>query len=153
MDQAFNEPYQGYDNVFESTRLTFEKSKNLAVDMLKESTKIDLKPTTCESGYFMAVDVTDARQHVPDKYFRPNENYEDDDATLVKQMQFIDNKVPLDFAVCRWLAVEKGVSLMPLSNFCLQESPHKLTDMARVAICKDTDTFKDVELISKFQKL
>lgn len=82
-----------------------------------------------------------------------NENYEDDSATLVKQMQFIDNEVPLDFAFCRWLAVEKGVSVMPLSNFCLQESAHKITNMARVAICKDPDTFTDAQLISKFQKL
>lgn len=61
MDQAFSAPYQGFDNYFEYTRLTFEKSKNLALDVLKESTKIDLKPTTCESGYFMPVDITDAR--------------------------------------------------------------------------------------------
>jgi len=42
---------------------------------------------------------------------------------------------------------------MPLSNFCLQESKHKVTNMARIAICKTPETFKDVELISKFQKL
>lgn len=65
-------------------------------------------------------------------------------------MQFIDNQVPLDFAFCRWLAVEKGVSVMPLSNFCLQESEHKVTNMARIAICKDPQTFKDAELIAKF---
>ena len=91
----------------------------------------------------MPVDVTGARDLIPEKYFRANTNYEDDPATLVKQMQFIDGRVPLDFAFCRWLAVEKGVSLMPLSNFCLQESEHKVTNMARIAICKTPETFRD----------
>lgn len=36
-------------------------------------------------------------------------------------MQFPDNfsEVPLDFALCRYLAVEKGISCMPVTNFCL----------------------------------
>jgi len=101
----------------------------------------------------MPVDVSGARDLIPDKYFRVNENYEDDADTLVKQMKFIDGKVPLDFAFCRWLAVDKGVSVMPLSNFCLQESEHKVTNMARIAICKTPATFTDPELISKFRDL
>lgn len=41
-------------------------------------------------------------------------------------MQFPEyyDRVPLDFALGRYLAVEKGVSIMPLSNFCMQESKH-----------------------------
>lgn len=68
-------------------------------------------------------------------------------------MQFIDGKVPLDFAFCRWLAIEKGIALMPLSNFCLQESPHKITKMARVAICKTPQTFQDQALLDKITQL
>ena len=45
---------------------------------------MEYKPTQCESGYFLPVDVTDARRLIPDKYFRVNENYEDDLDTLVK---------------------------------------------------------------------
>ena len=90
---------------------------------------------------------------IPERYFRPNVNYEDDKDTIVKQMQFIDNKVPLDFALCRWLAVEKGVVIMPLSNFCLQESSTKVTNMVRVAICKTPDTFTNKDLQAKFDSL
>lgn len=61
--------------------------------------------------------------------------------------------MPLDFAFCRWLAVEKGVSVMPLSNFCLQESAHKVTNMARIAICKKPETFTDPDLLDKFRNL
>ena len=54
--------------------------------VLGETTKFQFKPTTCESGYFMPVDVSGAREFIPERYFRPNENYEDDSSTLVKQM-------------------------------------------------------------------
>ena len=54
--------------------------------MLKKSTKIDFKPTACQSGYFLPVDVTDARSHIPDRYFAANTNYEEDADTMVTQM-------------------------------------------------------------------
>ena len=101
----------------------------------------------------MPVDVTAAREVIPERYFKANVNYEDDKDSIVKQMQFIDSEVPLDFAFCRWLAVEKGISVMPMSNFCLQESPHRVKNLARVAICKTPETFEDPSLLSKLQKL
>ena len=153
LDQAFNQSYKGKTNYLEYTSDNFQESRDNCLDLLKMSTKIDFKPTACESGYFMAVDITDAKNHIPERYFAPNVNYEDDADTIVSQMHFVDNKVPLDFAFSRWLAIEKGVSVMPLSNFCLQESETKITNMARIAICKTPETFKDPELISKFVNL
>ena len=58
-------------------------ARDQCLDLLKESTNIDFKPTQCESGYFMPVDVSAALEHIPEKYFRANVNYEDDAATLV----------------------------------------------------------------------
>ena len=153
LGQALNEPYEGHSNFCEYTSKTFEQARNFTLEMLDSSTDIKFKPTKCESGYFMPVDITEARQYIPEKYFQANMNYEEDSNTLVKQMQFVDNKVPLDFAFCRWFAIEKGVSMMPLSNFCLQESPHKVTNFARIAICKTPETFQNPELTSKFQKI
>lgn len=76
----------------------------------------------------MPIDVTGCEDQIPAKYFEPNVNYEDDKDSIVKQMHFPADfeKVPLDFALCRYLAVEKGMSFMPLSNFCMQESEHKM---------------------------
>jgi len=34
----------------------------------------------------MPVDISDALQHIPEKYFKGNQNYEDDPKTLVTQM-------------------------------------------------------------------
>lgn len=75
------------------------------------------------------MDISGCEEHIPAKYFELNTNYEPDAKTIIPQMQFPKEmgKVPLDFALCRYLAIEKGLSIMPLSNFCLHESEHKKT--------------------------
>ena len=148
MDQAFKQGYESSQNYLEHTMRQFEAARDRALDLFKKTTSVQFKPTKCESGYFMTVDVSSAASLIPERYFRANVNYEDDAKTLVKQMQFVDGVVPLDFAFCRWLAIEKGLSLMPLSNFCLQESEHRVTNMARVAICKSPETFTDAKLLA-----
>jgi hypothetical protein len=50
-------PYEGHSNYYEFVRDTFEKSRNNAIEMLKLSKDIKFKPTQCESGYFMAVNI------------------------------------------------------------------------------------------------
>jgi len=62
-------------------------------------------------------------------------------------------KVPLDFALCRYLAVEKGLSFMPMSNFCMQESPYKLQNYVRLAICKEANMFTSPDMVQKFRDL
>merc|ERR1719242_713467 len=115
MDTMMEQEYEGYKNYFEYTRAVFMQGRDSCVEMLAKSTGIQFKPTKIESGYFMPVDVTGCEDKIPAKYFVKNVNYEDDKDTVVKQMQFPDNfdKVPFDFAMCRYLAVEKGVSCMP----------------------------------------
>lgn len=68
----------------------------------------------------MAVDISANEHLIPEKYKQIG-NYENDPNTIVIQRQFKD-KVHLDYAFCRYLAIEKGISLMPLSSFCLEES-------------------------------
>ena len=51
--------------------------------MLARSKNIEFKPIKCESGYFMAADISSARDMIPERYFRPNVNYEDDKDTIV----------------------------------------------------------------------
>ena len=81
-------------------------------------------------------------------------NYEDDKNTLTIQRKWQGrDTVPLDYAFCRWLAVEKGIALMPLSCFCLEESPHKLEHFIRLAICKTPEVFKDETLVKRFEAL
>lgn len=85
LDRAFSdEVHDGHSGYFEYTRKNFEKARNLALDVLAKTTSFEFKPTLCESGYFMPVDVTNSRDLIPEKYFQANVNYEDDTNTLVK---------------------------------------------------------------------
>lgn len=70
-------------------------------------------------------------------------------------MQFPDNfdKVPLDFAMCRYLAIEKGISCFPITNFCLHESPHRKSQYIRIAICRPPESFNNPANHDKFSQL
>ena len=58
----------------------------------------------------------------------------------------IDGSVPLDLAFCRWIAVERGVTMMPCSLFYQKDSTFKSDNFVRVAICKGMDhTVKAIE--------
>lgn len=155
LDQAFNEPYEGHKNYMDFSRSVFEQGRNQAIKLLSESTGIKFEPTQCESGYFMSVDISGCESKIPPKYFVPNVNYENDPDTKVQQMQFPSSfdKVPLDFALCRFLACEKNLSIMPLSNFCLQESKHPIHSQIRVAICKEPSVFGNAQMIDTFRQL
>lgn len=103
----------------------------------------------------MPVDISGCEKHIPEKYFVPNVNYENDPATIVQQMQFPSDfkKVPLDFALCRYLSCERGLTFMPLSNFCMHESEHKVQNFVRVAICRPKETYESDEMVQKITAL
>jgi aspartate/methionine/tyrosine aminotransferase len=82
----------------------------------------------------MILDVEQGLDKVPKKYFELG-NYEDDPNTVVTQRHFED-RVPNDYALARWMAIEKGIALMPMSVFYYPGSPYMREDMVRIAICK-----------------
>ena len=133
-------------------RATFQKARDNALSLLKTTSNIKFKPSQCESGYFVALDVSGNEGLIPDRYRKPG-NYENDSNTQVFQRQFANRKVPLDFQFCRYLAVEKGLVFMPLSSFCLEESPYKVENMVRLAICKPAEAYLDPDLKKRIQNL
>lgn len=42
---------------------------------------------------------------------------------------------------------------MPMSSFCLEESPFKQENFIRLAICKTPEFFKDSNLVKRFTTL
>lgn len=133
------------------------EGRDSCVQMLSKATGINFTPTKIESGYFMPVDVSGCEDKIPAKYFVKNVPYEEkpEEGIQVKMMNFPDNfdKVPLDFAVCRYLACEHGISCMPVTNFCLHESPHALHQYIRIAICRPSEQFNNPNMHEKFSKL
>ncbi len=63
-------------NYLDFARATYQAGRDAAIQVLQESKTVKFKPTRCESGYFMAVDISGNEEFVPKKYFEPNINYE-----------------------------------------------------------------------------
>ena len=53
------------------------------MNLLSKSSKIKFKPSQCESGYFVAIDVSGNEGEIPERYKRAGVNYEEDEKTLV----------------------------------------------------------------------
>jgi hypothetical protein len=47
-----------------------------------------------------------------------------------------DNRIPYDLAFSRWMAVERGVIMMPNSLFYNKNSPYRIDTLVRLSICK-----------------
>ena len=135
-------------------RATFQGAREEALNLMKLSSKVQWKPTSCEGGYFLPIDVSETRDIIPSKYFDPKRNYEDDPNTLVISKQFTDRKeVPVDYAFSRWNAIENGITFMPISGFCLDESPTKLENFVRLAVCKTPESFREESIRNSFKNL
>lgn len=65
MDTVFNTPYEGHKNWLDYLCKTFQDGREACIEMLNKATKINFKSTHIESGYFLAVDVTDAKDKIP----------------------------------------------------------------------------------------
>jgi aspartate/methionine/tyrosine aminotransferase len=59
-----------------------------------------------------------------------------------------DGKVPLDLAFARWIAIERGVVVLPNVIFYSKDSLYKNDSYVRIAICKTME-----HSISAIQKL
>lgn len=76
-------------------------------------------PIPCEGGYFLMADITPCVDLIPEKYLTTHDYEPEDDRPLVNKnrINMPDGKIPRDLAFCRWLAIEKGVTMMPNSFF------------------------------------
>ncbi len=79
----------------------------------------------CESGFFVMLDISSCIDKIPPRY-TISHDYEDDDHPVSKNRVFMDDgRIPNDLAFCRWMAVERGVIMMPNSLFYHKKSPYR----------------------------
>lgn len=112
---------------------------------IKELKKIDLpiKTLNCESGYFLMADISACKDLIPSQFKESHdfEELKEGEAGVTKNRYFMeDGRVPLDLAFCRWIAVTRGVIMMPCSLFYHKTSQIKEDRYARIAICKGMET-------------
>ena len=82
------------------------------------------KPIKVQGGYFLMADVSECRSLIPEKYFQTHDYEPEDDRPPVgkNRLNMPDGSIPLDLAFCRWMAIEKGVTMMPNSFFYSSKS-------------------------------
>ena len=84
-------------------------------------------------------DISDCTHLIPEKY-KTTHDYEPEDGrppVAKYRMNMPDGRIPLDLAFCRWMAIEKGVTMMPNCFFYHRKSPTITEQYVRLAICKD----------------
>ena len=95
-----------------------------------------------ESGYFIMIDISMCKDLIPLKY-KESHDYdvlEEGQLPIQKIMTLMeDGSVPLDLAFCRWMAIERGVVMMPGSVFYNKDTKFRDDKCVRIAICKTMD--------------
>ena len=135
-----NEPNYNDEGVtyVESVRNMFIANRDFIAQAVTEMA-MPWTPVKVEGGYFLMADITQCIDLIPDKY-KSSHDYEPEDGRPLVAKNAInmpDGRVPYDLAFCRWMAIEKGVCMMPNSFFYASDSPTMTDKYVRMAICKD----------------
>jgi len=93
LDRA-EDPYRGFSSYYHWLRDEYTRKRLLLVQALSEA---GLRPLRTAGGFFVLADVQDYASLVPSKHFAGD--------------------VSLDWAFCRWLALDFGVVAIPASPF------------------------------------
>jgi aspartate/methionine/tyrosine aminotransferase len=109
------QPYEGFANYYDWLRVFFTKKRDALVSVLRAA---KLNPVIPDGGYFVMADTSVA--HVPTKYLIDSNG----------------KPVTRDYALCRWMTSELGVSPIPPSAFYAPEYKHLAQNYARFAFCK-----------------
>lgn len=123
-------------------RKEFQDVRDYMLRELSEGMDIPVIPLRCESGYFILLDISKVIELIPQKYSQSHdfEDLKEGELPVKKNKVYTDDgSVPSDLAFCRWMAVERGVIMMPNSLFYQKDSPYKTYNLVRLAICKGMD--------------
>jgi len=127
--------------------------------LVKEVREMSLpwEPLSCDSGYFLMVEVSKCRPLIPQMYFESHDYDMQDETPATEETKMQKNRlympvegegqkrrIPLDLAFARWMGRENGVTMMPNSFFYHAESPYISESYVRLSICKDLAAVKQV---------
>lgn len=124
LDLARN-PYQDSSNFYEWINNEFIKKREIVYNLLKNQVKkLNIEPIMPEGGYFMIARIN--IRDIPKSY--------------------LDEGTP-DFAFCRYMTKELGVTAIPCSAFFLDENKHLGEMMVRFALCKDYGDYEKAAVL------
>ena len=108
-----------YKSYYQYLRSEYLKKREHLVSSLRSA---GMNPIVPAGGFFVMTDVS--MVDIPKKYLASP------DTTR-------------DYAFCRWLTIEKGVTAIPPSAFFCEDHKHMVENMARFAFCKKDSTLEE----------
>ncbi len=112
-------------------RMQFEKNRDILVNL--KLSRLPWKPLLSEGGYFVVFDISDCVELIPELY-RTTHDFEE--GVNKYRLNMPCGRIPHDLAFSRWMAVESGVTMIPLSFFYQQGSPVICDNYVRLSIAK-----------------
>lgn len=132
-----DESYEGYDSYYEYLNSKYRRKRDLLGKALKEAGfAIPDYDRTPGGGFFIFARITPVlRRALPAE--RLGEEY-------TKNAAAPGGKARLDWALCQWMAEEKGVLCIPASPFFSKERAMNgaSDEFIRVAFCKTDETIE-----------
>ena len=110
------------------------------MDAMNAPDSLPMRPTSCDGGYFLVVDIRECRDMVPEKYLASHDYLEG--GPVAHKVTLPNGRVPLDLAFCRWMACEKNLAIMPNCFFYGSDSPNIEENYVRMALCKEFGSLK-----------
>eukprot|EP01135_Chromosphaera_perkinsii_P010738 Nk52_evm17s2209 gene=Nk52_evmTU17s2209 len=106
-----------FDSYYAWLRTEYIRKREYLVDALR---LCGLNPIVPEGGFFIMADTS--KMVIPEEYTKGASR---------------------DYAFCRWLTIEKGVTAIPPTAFFCDEHKPMVEDMARFAFCKKDTTLQE----------
>lgn len=125
LEQA-EESFEKEDSYYSWVQKMYETKRDRLVQLLEEAGFPCVVP---QGGYFVMANTGNFK--VPQQYL--DQNYIGSDEPGVTR----------DWAMCRWLTREAGVSPIPPSAFCSGVNKKSMADYARFAICKKDEDIEE----------
>ncbi|KAG5185630.1 pyridoxal phosphate-dependent transferase [Tribonema minus] len=122
------EPFEGHASYYAYLVDRYQRKRDRLVVALRDANIVPIVP---EGGIFVVADTSGVLGF---------------DGTIAEQyMQQTTPACPImtrDWALCRWLTIEKGVCAIPPSTFYKPEHKHLAANLARFAFCKEDSTIE-----------
>ena len=121
---ARDQPYEGFPNFYDKLADDYKRKRQLLADALVAG---NMKPILPPGGFFIMADSSDI-----------DFPYEEMAAQGSDAMP--SDVMPRDWALCRWLTQEVGVTAIPPSSFYSPENLGLAQNLLRFAFCKGDET-------------
>jgi len=139
-----DEPYEGYTSYYEYLNEKYRRKRDLLSSALKDAGfAIPDYDETCGGGFFIFARITpELKKALP--AYRLEEPFSSNPAAP-------GGTARLDWALCQWMAEEKGVLCIPSSPFFSRERALEgaSDEFIRVAFCKTDETIEKAALALK----